>query len=248
MRALRMELKKARRRYDLPVAALIGALVLIWASRSGARTADDLASGWSALLYGLPLMNTIIMPTGMAVLASRIWDVETKGNGCRLLFTLQSRGELLRGKLLLGLLENLLICAMEFGGLLALGARRGFTEPLDVTRYLWLLGGTFCVNAMLYLAGLWLGIRFANQVPVLAMGMVGSLSGIFAAFMPELVSYFVPWGYYIPLGTVRMFWDPDTRLAWYEPAPLRFWLLGVTLALAALFSALGRRELLQEEV
>ena len=45
-----------------------------------------------------------------------------------------------------------------------------------------------------------------------------------------------------------MFWNPDTRLAWYEPAPLRVWLLGVTLALTALFFALGRRELLQKEV
>ena len=248
MRALRMELKKARRRYDLPVAALIGVFVLIAAANSGPRTADDQASGWSALLYGLPLINTIVMPIGMAVLASRIWDVETKGNGCRFLFTLQSRGDLFRGKLLLGLLENLLICAIEFVGLLAIGARGGFTEPLNVARFLWLLCCTFLVNAMLYLAGLWLGIRFANQAPVLAAGMVGSLVGIFAAFMPELVSYFVPWGYYIPLGAVRMFWNPDTRLAWYEPAPLRVWLLGVTLALTALFFALGRRELLQKEV
>ena len=188
MKALRMELKKARQRYDLSVAALIGLLVLIWASRSGARTADELASGWSALLYALPLMNTIIMPIGMAVLASRIWDVETKGNGCRLLFTLQSRPDLFTGKLLLGLLENLLICAVEFGGLLVIGARGGFTEPLDAARFVWLLGGTFLVNAMLYLAGLWLGVRFANQVPVLALGMVGSLVGIFAAFFPEPVS------------------------------------------------------------
>ena len=154
-----MELKKARRRYDLPVASLIGLLVLLWASRSGGRAEDELAVGYSALLFALPLMNTVIMPTGMAVLASRIWDVEAKGNSCRILFTLQSRPDLFKGKLLLGLMENLLICAIEFGGLLALGAHSGFTEPLDVTRYLWLLGCTFLVNTMLYLASLWLGIR-----------------------------------------------------------------------------------------
>ena len=243
-----MELKKARRRFDLPVAVLIGLFVLLWASRSGGRAEDELATGYSALLYALPLMNTVVMPTGMAVLASRIWNVETKGNHCRFLFTLQSRPDLFKGKLLLGLLENLLICAIEFCGLLALGAHSGFTEPLDVARYLWLLGCTFLVNAMLYLSGLWLSIRFSNQVPTLAIGMMGSLYGIFAAFLPEIASFFMPWGYYIPLGVIRMVWDSDTRLVWYEPAPFRFWLLGWTLALSAVLLALGRRELLKKEV
>ena len=248
MKALWIELRKARRRFDLPVAVLIGGVVLLWASQSGPRTEDALASGYSALFYALPLMNTIIMPISMAVLASRIWDVETKGNGCRFLFTLQSRRNLYTGKLLLGLLEILLVCAVEFAGLLALSSRKGFTEPLDGMRFLWTLSCTFIVNVMLYALALLVSIRYSNPTAVTAAGMVGSLSGIFAAFFPEVVSFLMPWGYYVPLSAVRMLWDSDTRVVWYEPVSCRWWLLCVTVLLTALFLVMGWRTLRDKEV
>ena len=248
MKALLMEIRKARRRFDFPVAVLIGGVALLWAAQSGPRTADGLAFGYSALFYAVPLMNAIIMPVGMTVLASRIWDVETKGNGCRLLFTLQSRRSLYIGKLLLGLLEILLACAVEFSGLLALASGKGFTEALDWTRFLWTFSCTFLVNGMLYALTLLGSIRFDNPAAVTAAGMIGSLSGIFSAFLPETVSFLIPWGYYVPLSSVRMFWDSDTRMVWYEPAPYRCWLLCVTVLLTALFLVMGWRALRDKEV
>lgn len=248
MKVLLMEIRKARRRFDLPVAVLIGGVVLAWASQSGPRTVDGLASGYSALFYAIPLMNAIVMPVGMAVLASRIWDVETKDNGRRLLFTLQSRFSLYAGKLLLGLLEILLVCAVEFAGLLAIATGKGFTEALDWTRFLWTFSCTFLVNGMLYALTLLGSIRFDNPAAVTAAGMIGSLSGIFSAFLPETVSFLIPWGYYVPLSSVRMFWDSDTRMVWYEPAPYRCWLLCVTVLLTALFLVMGWRALRDKEV
>ncbi len=41
---------------------------------------DELANGYSALLYSLPVIEAILMPVMMAVLASRLWDIEIKGN------------------------------------------------------------------------------------------------------------------------------------------------------------------------
>ena len=60
-------------------------------------------------------MNASSCLSAMATLASRIWDVETKGESCKLLFTLQSRGSLFWDKVALGLAENLAVCAIENG-------------------------------------------------------------------------------------------------------------------------------------
>lgn len=248
MRAIQMEFKKARGRFDLSVAVLIGLLALLWASRAGMRSEDELATGYSMLFYVLPIINAVVMPVGMAVLASRIWDVETKGDSCRLLFTLQERSDLFRGKLLLGLVEIALVCAVEFGGVGIIGLVRGYTERSVAGRFIWLVTGTLYVDAMLYLAGLWLSIRFASQVAALAAGILGSLSGLFAALLPEPVGFLMPWGYFIPLGPTRMLWDGQSRFARYAPVPPRFWLLGVTVLLAVLCLALGRRALMDREV
>lgn len=248
MNAFHTELKKARRRFDLPVTILISLLVMIWAMQSAPHTEDDLASGYSALYYAIPLMNTAVMPLGMMVLASRIWDAETRGACCKLLFTLQSRESLFYSKVVLGVLENAVVCLIECGGILLLGKMRGYTETLDPAQFLWLCVCTFTVNTMLYFGGLFLSIRFSNQTAVMAVGIIGSLSGLFAAFLPKTVSYFLPWGYYVPLMGMQMNWDSDTRTGWYEPVAFRFWLLELTLLLAVLFGTLGWKALRKKEV
>lgn len=248
MRAFLAEVQKTRRRHDLPVAVGIALIVVLWASASAPSTADERAAGYSALLYALPIMNAVVMPVGMAALASRIWDAETKGQTRKLLFTLQSRGSLFGAKAALGMLENLLVCGLEILAMPVLGYFRGFTEALDARLCLWLLLCTFCVNGMLYFLSFLLSIRLANQVAALAVGFCGALLGLFAAFMPVWVSYLVPFGYYIPLSPVGMDWDADTRIARMFVRPLCWPLLGVTVLLAVILARMCRRAIEQEEV
>ena len=248
MRTLYAELKKSRRRHNTLVAVCISLFVLLWATQTGGTGEGRLEQGYSALFYAVPVMNTVVMPLGTAVLASRLWDLESKGNSCRMLLTLQSRKSLFRGKAAVALLQILLIGVIECAGIPALGKHFGFTEPLGWGQLLWLAISTFAVNAMLFFLWLFLSIRFDNQVPTLAAGMVGSLSGLFAAFMPSLVSYFLPWGYYIPLSTIRMDWNRETRIVRYYSTPYPTWLLILTAAFGALFAALAWETLKRKEV
>lgn len=248
MRTLWAEIQKAHRRHDLPVAVGIALIVTLWASASSPSTADELASGYSGLLYALPIMNAVVMPVGMAALASRIWDAETKGQTCKLLFTLQSRSSLFAAKAGLGILENLLVCLLECGTTLVLGRCLGFTEVLDIGLYLWLLLCTFCVNGMLYFLSLLLSIRLENQVAALAVGFCGALIGLFASFMPVWFGYLVPFGYYVSLSPMGMSWDAATRIAELYVRPLCFPLLGVTVFLAVVLAWLCRRAIENKEV
>ena len=248
MRTLYAELKKARRRHNLFVAVSISLFVLLWATQTGGTGEGRLEQGYWGLFYAVPVMNTAVMPLGTAVLASRLWDLESKGNSCRMLLTLQSRRALFLGKTVVAVLQILLISVIESAGIPVLGKHFGFTEPLDWGQFWWLAISTFAVNTMLFFLWLFLSIRFDNQVPTLAAGMVGSLSGLFAAFMPSLVSYFLPWGYYIPLSTIRMDWNRETRIVRYYPAPYPVWLLALTAAFGALFAALAWETLKRKEV
>ena len=248
MSALRAELWKAHRRHLSLVAICISIFVLLWSTQTGGSDAERIAVGYSALFYAVPVMNTVVMPLGTAVIASRIWDIEGKENNCRLLFTLQSRGALFLSKSTLGLLLILLICAVEGTGLLALGKLSGYTEALDRAQFGWLMLCTFAVNTMLFFLWLLLSIRFASQVPVLSAGMVGSLSGLFAAFMPQWISRLLPWGYYIPLSAMGMDWNRVTREVRYVPIPYPVWLLAVTAVLLAGFAAAAWRTLKHKEV
>ena len=248
MRTLYAELKKSRRRHNLLVAVCISLFVLLWATKTGGTGEGRLEQGYSGLFYAVPVMNTVVMPLGTAVLASRLWDLESKEKSCRMLLTLQSREALFLGKTVVALLQILLIGVIESAGIPALGKHFGYTEGLDWGQYWWLAGNTFAVNAMLFFLWLLLSIRFDNQVPTLAAGMVGSLSGLFAAFMPPLVSYFLPWGYYIPLSTIRMDWNPETRIVRYYSTPYPVWLLILTAAFGSLFAALAWEALKHKEV
>lgn len=248
MRALWAEVQKAHRRHDLPVAVGIALIVTLWASASSPSTVDELATGYSSLLYALPIMNAVVMPVGMAALASRIWDAETKGQTCKLLFTLQSRGSLFAAKAGLGMLENLLVCGLECGVMLLLGRWQRFTEVPDAGLFLWLLLCTFCVNGMLYFLSLLLSIRLENQVAALAVGFCGALIGLFASFMPVWFGYLVPFGYYVSLSPMGMSWDAVTRTAELYVRPLCFPLLGVTVLLAAILAWLCRRAIESKEV
>ena len=102
MAAFRAELQKAHRRHDLALCLLIPGIVVLWVGGLAPADPEELANGYSALLYSLPVIEAILMPVMMAVLASRLWDMEIKGNTAKLLYTLQSRRSLFEARRSLG--------------------------------------------------------------------------------------------------------------------------------------------------
>lgn len=217
MRSLRAEWQKAKRRHDLLACLLLPLAVLLWAWYAAPDGSDSMASGYHALLYSVPIMNTVLLPIGMAMLASRLWDVEVKGNFPKLLYTLQSRQSLFAAKSLLGAGEIFLIVLLELLGIVCLGLRNGYQDTPSASQLLYLFLCTGTVSLMLFFSELMLTVLLANPLPALCTGIAGALIGLFAAFMPPVFCYFIPWSYCIPLGSYRLAsWDPDTRIVVYD--------------------------------
>lgn len=234
LRSLRAEWKKARHRHDLPACLLIPLTVLLWVGYSAPDGASDRTIAYHALFYTLPVINTVLLPVGMAMLASRLWDVEVKGNFPKLLYTLQSRRSLFAAKSVLGIAEVLLIVALELIGALLLGQYNGYLDFPPLVQIVYWFVCTLSVGLMLFFSELLLTILLKNPLPALCVGITGSLVGLFSAFMPPVVSYFVPWSYCIPLGTyILTDWNPDTDVVVYGirgfNLPLLLWCMALAL-------------------
>ena len=98
---LSLELKKTRRRgiWLIPAALLL--IITAWAGRN-MNDERFLEYGWLMALFNVPLLNAILIPTAIAVFASRIIDLEHRGNTWKMLETLQSQFDIYITKVLYG--------------------------------------------------------------------------------------------------------------------------------------------------
>ena len=248
-KALHAELQKARRRHDLVICLAVPMIVYLWAGAAAPTGADELANAYSALLYALPVLNAILMPIVMALIASRLWDMEVKGSTTKLLYTLQSRLSLFAGKAVLGFGEVLLLVALEMAAAILLGRVQGYTEAFPTVPFVYTGVCTLAVDGMLFFSELLLMLLFDNPLPALCVGIVGALIGLFSAFMPPLVSYFVPWGYFVPLSCYEVaHWDQATHTVIYGLRPYNWGLLTFTVVLAAVLFAAAWRMMRDKEV
>ena len=247
-RALEAELRKGRRRHEAAVILALALFVVLWAANMNMRTEDALATGYDALLYGLPIMHTVVMPLGMAVLASRRFDMETQGENCKLLFTLQEPGSLFWAKATVLTAENALLVGLELAGALLVGRAKGFTASPPAEDWAWLAFGTLAVNGMLLMLFFTLSVRGRTQLTALGGGVIASLLGVFSAYMPEKLMLLMPWGWYVPLSPMRMDWDAQTRICTFIPDARSVPLLLCAAALALVFGALARRSICGREM
>lgn len=243
MAAFRAELQKAHRRHDLALCLLLPGILVLWVGGLSPASPEELANGYSALFYSIPIIEAILLPLMMAVLASRLWDMEVKGNTTKLLYTLQSRRSLFAGKAVFGVLEVLLTIVLELSCIPVLGWVHGYTEAFPRAQFVYLFFCTLAVDLMLFFGEFLLMLWCNNPLSALCVGIVGTLVGLFSAFMPPLVSYFVPFGYYIPLGAYEVAnWDQTSHLVTYGTRAYNWGLLAFTVLLgAALFYAAWRK-------
>ena len=214
MTAFFTELQKARRRHDLALCLLIPGIVVLWVGGLAPTAPDELANGYSALLY-----------------------------------TLQSRRSLFAGKAVFGVLEVLLVTVLELVCVPVLGRVHGYTEVFPAGQPAYLFVCTLAVDCMLFFGEFLLMLWVGNPLPALCAGIVGALVGLFSAFMPPIASYFVPFGYYIPLSAYEVAnWDKATHTVTYGTRPFNWGLLAFTLALGAVLFALAWRKVQDEEV
>lgn len=211
MITLKAEFKKIKRKkIGLTMCALI-AVQFVWLLWSGARPDEkERLQGWLETLHSLPLVSVIMMPAIMSVLASRLADVEHKGNTYKLLHTLRPPGALYHAKVVCGALFILAISAAQFVFVIALGYARGYAGHPEWKYYAAAFALNLACCLSLYLLQLLLSMLFFNQMIPLVAGLGGSMLGLILMYI-KMYS-FLPWGGFLSAAQVGMDWNPETRI------------------------------------
>lgn len=225
------------------------AVLFVWIFWSFRRAdASDLAQGYTYLLFQMPMLNCILMPIMLAVIASRLCDMEIKGQTLKLLYTLQTKGSFYDWKFLHEFLYLLAFSAGECLLILAMGQLYHFTEVPDYMLVLRHLGVTLLAGTAVLTLQHFLSLWFENQILPLLVGMAGSFLGLFSMYFPPALARLVLWGYFGAFLPVYMEWDKDTRITTFSPRPFPTQTFVLFLAFTVLLYLICRSRFFKKEV
>ncbi|MGD7788989.1 ABC transporter permease [Propionibacteriaceae bacterium Y1700] len=148
-------------------------------------------------MAGLSLGTALVQPLLLAVLASRLVDIEHQGQGWLLSATSGlTPGRLLRAKLLaLGIVLTIASVATHLL-LLAFGLLAGITEAVPVGVWIGAAVGAWLVGWVILALHVWLSTRIENQLVGLGVGVLGTLLATSSAGLPAWANHLTPWGHY----------------------------------------------------
>ena len=187
---------------------------LLWGLWALSNPTDrELESGWLSLMYFLSLLDGIMVPTMMSVLASRLADIEHKGNTYKQLETLRNAGSLYHAKAVCGCIIIAVMFAVQFAFFIALGFHFGYAGNPDVKYYLLSYVLKLASNISLFLLQLALSMLFANQMIPLVAGLGGSMAALLLMFITTYS--FLPWGGNLSAALVMSEWNEVSKITTY---------------------------------
>lgn len=250
MKRFLCECKKTKGRLLSILVPVLG-IISVWCLWSMHDPSEEYArQGYTYMVSSLLVINSIFLPVTVAVMASRLMDLENKGNTYKLLCTVQPKSSIFVCKLLLSVLHLLGFFLLETAIIYAMGQAVGITESFSVTDYVRLQGIGFLTCILLTILQMFFSLWLENQLYPLFIGLIGSFLGLFSMFFPSgsTFMYLCPWCYFTFGGTSIMLWDEATRTSSFVRIP--FDIFGFAVLLAALLAsyALVRRYFLRKEV
>lgn len=242
-------MKVRYRGIGLILGAFLGLVVfwIMWALRDA--PAEQIWDGYRMSFLQIPLIDTILMPTMIAMLASRLCDAEVKGDTLKLLCTMERKGRLFDMKLLMGAVYLALFVGAEILILFTMGRFYGYGRPLEPVQLLYFVAQTYLVSLAVLLFQQVLSFIFENQIIPLAAGLFGSFVGLFAWFFPgnPIRKLFI-WGFYSLLCFINYSWDEETRITTYYDVPFDTGALLLLLLILVVGYFTGKTLFLRKEI
>ncbi|HJC68059.1 ABC transporter permease [Brachybacterium sp. EE-P12] len=153
---------------------------------------------WNALLAGMSLGIPLICPLLLAVIASRLTEVEHTGNGWLSQATAGiTPGVMCRAKLVaLGLVVT--VTTLGTGLLVILSGKLlvGILAPPPLGRWTVFTLCMLAVNLVVLALHLLVSAKVENQLVALGIGVLGCVLAVFSQGLPTAAAHVTPWGYY----------------------------------------------------
>lgn len=249
MNAFLLECFKSRRKLTWLVMLCMVAFECLW-TIVGFRnmTARDRSQGYALCLYQVALLNSIVLPVLISVLASRVCDMEHKGSTLKSLFTMQRPGSLFDAKFAFIGMHMTAAVLLQDASFLLMGNIYGFTDAVPWRELILYLPSQLLPAMFFALVIQALSLRFINAFIPLAAGLIGGFLGLMSLFFSPWISRLVPSSYFGLLSSVRMDWDIATRIVDYYYVPFPIWDFLVLFAAGIILFIICRRRFIKREV
>ena len=203
LRVLRAEYSKMRNLRILPLLLflLLGAVGIAVLFALGAGVSVDLKApdgdGWKVLLGGLHAGVCLLAPLLIAVIASRVTEIERAGNGW-LLFAASGTtpGQLCRAKFLALGAPLAAVCVLWGLCVPVWGALLGVPAPVPTGRIVAYTASVCVISLVILALQLLISLASDNQLLAVGAGMLGVLLSMIGAMAPTWAQYLTPWTYY----------------------------------------------------
>lgn len=231
-RQLRAERQKIRHTKALLVPLGFLGFEILWTMwQLSSMKPSELSQGYLMLFYNLPVMNTLLMPLMISVIASRVCDMEVKGDTLKILYTMQKQESFFDFKYL-NCLRYITVFVIGQGLMILFFGTVNHLGTIRPSIFFIYLITTFAVSTVVLSIQQTLSLMSHSQLLPLGIGIGGSFLGLFSLFFPKPVARLVLWGYYANFSVVGMNWDPDTRI-------IDYYVLSFPLSRFLLFLAAG---------
>lgn len=207
MKYLRLELYKLKhRKVFLTFLLILGVELLFVFSNYGnnknflSMVSDSSAPAWEDLIIGPAVINGLFFPILAAVIASRICDMEHKGNTWKLLeCNNQSRRSIWFCKFTVVSMLMLLAIFIQAITIVVYGTSAGIVQPLPVRTLLGFMLGTAMITFVVVTIQVFFSLVCVNQLLPMSIGMIGALIGFISTLLPPGIRNILIWGNYAEL-------------------------------------------------
>lgn len=166
--------------------------------------ANPIAPAWENLIIGPAAFNGLFFPIMVAVLASRICDMEHLGNTWKFLeCNNQSRASIVMCKFLILSAAICLAVVIQVMTIIIYGKSVHIAEKLPVKTLSGFAIGTLMITFVVIVIQLFLSLIIQNQIIPMAVGMFGALIGFISTLLPVGIRNILIWGNYAELMVVR---------------------------------------------
>lgn len=211
-----VECKKQKHKKHFLFLLFFISIQFLWGFYAQRPTNDnDLKQGYLSCFYFFTILNTIIYPIFIAVMASRLCDMEIKGDTLKLLYTLQEKEHFYDCKYFISLILASLTILAEAFCILILGKYYHFEDIVSLkTMPIFLFSTLLVVSALLSIQQA-LSLLSQNQILPLLVGLIGSFLGLFSLFFPTRFARLILFGYFSAFLKIKTDWNRQTRFVRY---------------------------------
>lgn len=207
MKYLWLELYKLKhRKVFLTFLLILGVELLFVFSNYGNNknflnmVSDPAAPAWEDLIIGPAAINGLFFPILAAVIASRICDMEHKGNTWKLLeCNNQNRKSIWFCKFTIVSTLMMLAIFIQAFTIIVYGNSVGIVQPLPVRTLLGFVLGTAMITFVVVTIQVFFALVCTNQLVPMSIGMVGALIGFISTLLPPGIRNILIWGNYAEL-------------------------------------------------